>query len=304
MRDLRSLAEQGTPETLPSADGTTTLHRHFVGAVIYAPSAHEAARRLDQAALYLEAGEILPHDPRVGGERDVYVVRPDDTASDAAVFMREPEAEAFRATFGGEAGDVERCLTANAETAHRMIVERIDDMERDEFVEGYVSAACWANLIGTGEDAESGSDPGEYGTDNLDPLELTAIRDMCSAWIDTNARALALYVEEIPNVPDGTPWERAGHDLWLTRNGHGAGYGDRGVSTGDELAEAARKLGEASPPMLNEDGTVNMAEDTAATIERVDGRDDAAVSARWQLIADADLSEVANLIERYGKAES
>ena len=38
--------------------------------------------------------------------------------------------------------------------------------------------------------------------------------------------------------------EQFGHDFWLTRNGHGAGFWDRGLGAlGSELSEAARSFG-------------------------------------------------------------
>lgn len=45
------------------------------------------------------------------------------------------------------------------------------------------------------------------------------------------------------------PWlgawnaEQAGHDLHLTRNGHGAGFWDRGLPHGDRLSEIAQQYG-------------------------------------------------------------
>jgi hypothetical protein len=42
----------------------------------------------------------------------------------------------------------------------------------------------------------------------------------------------------------GSSWERVGHDLWLTRNGHGAGFWDRGWREfGNVLSEIARGMG-------------------------------------------------------------
>lgn len=42
----------------------------------------------------------------------------------------------------------------------------------------------------------------------------------------------------------GYPESYAGHDLWLTRSGHGAGYWDRGLGElGDRLTEAAKSYG-------------------------------------------------------------
>ena len=38
--------------------------------------------------------------------------------------------------------------------------------------------------------------------------------------------------------------EQIGHDFWLTRNGHGAGFWDRGLGKlGDKLTEAAKTYG-------------------------------------------------------------
>ena len=37
---------------------------------------------------------------------------------------------------------------------------------------------------------------------------------------------------------------RAGHDLWLTRNGHGAGFWDRGLhESGEKMTEKAQNMG-------------------------------------------------------------
>lgn len=42
----------------------------------------------------------------------------------------------------------------------------------------------------------------------------------------------------------GRTWDSFGHDLWLTRNGHGAGFWDRGMAKlGDELTQIAHCLG-------------------------------------------------------------
>jgi hypothetical protein len=38
-----------------------------------------------------------------------------------------------------------------------------------------------------------------------------------------------------------------GHDLWLTRNGHGAGFWDRGLGdVGDKLTAIAKRMGSKS----------------------------------------------------------
>ena len=52
------------------------------------------------------------------------------------------------------------------------------------------------------------------------------------------------YVGELLHEYTGD-WEHAGHDFWLTRNGHGTGYWDRDMgSVGARLTEAAKSFGE------------------------------------------------------------
>jgi hypothetical protein len=57
----------------------------------------------------------------------------------------------------------------------------------------------------------------------------------------------------------GYDWEMLGHDLWLTRNGHGAGFWDRNElkkdGLGDKLSDIARKMGEKDP-YVGDDGKV------------------------------------------------
>lgn len=41
-------------------------------------------------------------------------------------------------------------------------------------------------------------------------------------------------------------WESFGHNFWITRNGHGTGFWDRGMGEiGDKLTKSANTMGEA-----------------------------------------------------------
>jgi phage-related protein len=57
----------------------------------------------------------------------------------------------------------------------------------------------------------------------------------------------AFYLANADDLEGADP-RQAGHDLWLTRNGHGAGFWDGGWpdEAGERLADAARELGESS----------------------------------------------------------
>lgn len=66
-----------------------------------------------------------------------------------------------------------------------------------------------------------------------------------------HATALAAAIEsgEVACGPDFDEMGRAGHDFWLTRNGHGAGFGDGDwpEEAGEKLSEAARSFGGVEP---------------------------------------------------------
>jgi hypothetical protein len=72
-----------------------------------------------KSSLALAASDEIPERPRP----EVYVVRPDDASEDVAVFAREEDAEAFRATFE-HVGDVEHAIICDPELAARMIADR------------------------------------------------------------------------------------------------------------------------------------------------------------------------------------
>lgn len=130
--------------------------------------------------------------------------------------------------------------------------------EIEEFVSAYIACALWSS---TDESDESGGRPLDenYSADDIADEADTAIRTDCedfiAANIDNLRAAQALMVgfhtgDGSGNLvkryrPSGYSFAQAGHDFWLTRNGHGAGFWDRGLgSVGDRLAVAARFYGE------------------------------------------------------------
>ena len=59
------------------------------------------------------------------------------------------------------------------------------------------------------------------------------------------------FVEKAGSLLDELTEEQIGHDFWLSRNGHGAGFFDRGLGEiGDKLQELARSFKEKNvfPP--------------------------------------------------------
>ncbi len=105
----------------------------------------------------------------------------------------------------------------------------------DEFTQAYIICALWST---NDESNESGGDPldANYGIDDLHVDTLMAMIADCFAFQRDNAKDLENY-----------PIEHAGHDFWLTRNGHGCGFWENDYGTEEEcerLTEASHKFGD------------------------------------------------------------
>jgi len=102
----------------------------------------------------------------------------------------------------------------------------------DRFTTAYIEAALWSS---TDNSDDSGGRPldDNYGIEDLAPETLASIIEDCKEFQET-------YAEEI----DGN-LEQAGHDFWLTRNHHGAGFwdGDWPDDVGATLTEASHAYG-------------------------------------------------------------
>lgn len=119
------------------------------------------------------------------------------------------------------------------------------------FAKGYVEAMFFTNGD-TGEDDE-------FLLNHLGVEKLTreAVKDIakdCDAFLGTimpDGCFVRQWLDRAGEATDGAyDDERAGHDFWFTRQGHGVGYWDRKElegELGEGLAEAARKFGEAYP---------------------------------------------------------
>jgi hypothetical protein len=103
----------------------------------------------------------------------------------------------------------------------------------DDFTRAYIVCALWSS---TDNSNEQGGDPLDRNYDICD-IALPTLREMIR-----ECREFQKY-----QAADLADWgdEQAGHDFWLTRNGHGAGFWDRGRGEqGKRLTEACRPYGE------------------------------------------------------------
>lgn len=102
----------------------------------------------------------------------------------------------------------------------------------DSFTKSYIETALWSS---TDESDESGGSPFDdnYGIEDIAPETLAGIIEDCQAFQQAHGDDI------------GGELERAGHDFWLTRNGHGAGFwdGDWEDDIGERLTEASHAYG-------------------------------------------------------------
>ena len=98
----------------------------------------------------------------------------------------------------------------------------------ETFYDGYKAAMVFTDVHG---DA-----PAMEAADGFSPALLASAKEDCDRFEIDNAEALAEYYEF------GRPEGYAGHDFWLTRNGHGTGFWDRGLpgDLGGRLTDGAR----------------------------------------------------------------
>lgn len=105
----------------------------------------------------------------------------------------------------------------------------------EEFLRAYVEAALWTTDFG--ETSALDLDAG----DDIDPALFETVRKDCAAFY---ARAKTLISDSEPRTRYSVD-EYAGHDFWLTRNGHGAGFWDGDwPKHGDALTVIAQSFGE------------------------------------------------------------
>lgn len=111
-------------------------------------------------------------------------------------------------------------------------IKQLTDMKGlDSFTQGYIDCALWA--CSDDEGGESFSELG-YDSGNISPSCLKTMKKDCADFQKAEAADLTQAGDDSQN----------GHDFFLTRNGHGAGFWDRGYgAVGDRLSKACKAYG-------------------------------------------------------------
>ena len=116
-------------------------------------------------------------------------------------------------------------------------------LKLDEFTKAYIECALWSS---TDNSNEQGGDPLDrnYDVDDIAEETLESMVKDCANFQESNSELLEKWYAEC-----GESINRAGHDFWLTRNRHGAGFWDRWNDStpqgaiGRKLTDAANAYG-------------------------------------------------------------
>lgn len=124
------------------------------------------------------------------------------------------------------------------------VLNRYPEKEYEE------QAMCDAPGCGVREIANPDPMEDNYSQSDLAPKTLSKIVADCAKFQADNASTIdeAIATGEVKCGPDFDEWERAGHDFWLSRGHHGAGFwdGDWPQPYADKLTEAAHAFGECN----------------------------------------------------------
>jgi hypothetical protein len=107
------------------------------------------------------------------------------------------------------------------------------EIDVEEVLRHYMVAALWTST----DDNDCCLDA-RFGTEDIHPDSVRAMGEDVQQFVLHYAPLL---------TQSGLDDAQIGYDLWLTRNGHGAGFWDRGIEPpelGERLSDGCRDLGE------------------------------------------------------------
>lgn len=106
----------------------------------------------------------------------------------------------------------------------------MDVYSLDEFTRQFLETALWAECDHDKEDSPPLDN--DYDITDFSEETILKLKKDCDSFREDNAELLSQAGDD----------EQNGHDFWLTRNGHGAGFWDRGLGEIGELLTKASKV--------------------------------------------------------------
>jgi hypothetical protein len=109
--------------------------------------------------------------------------------------------------------------------------KKVTSTDIETMLNSYLETAIWSSSGTDDQPLDRTFSPGDFESSHVD-----IARKDCARFAGL-AVAIGL---------GGLTWEEIGHNFWLTRNHHGAGFWDRGLGEiGKELTKSAHTFGES-----------------------------------------------------------
>ncbi len=139
--------------------------------------------------------------------------------------------------------DINKIMLSYFEAAFFTEEEKMKDDHRKEIIDDY----------SLDDGIEREFIPGERDDEHSEIFDLIPEPDYSIENISADSKIrtyedVVRFLELAGSSVDGLSEDEIGHDIWLTRNGHGAGFWDRGYpkKISDRLCDAAKILGEVN----------------------------------------------------------
>lgn len=113
---------------------------------------------------------------------------------------------------------------------------------REVFIAAYIAAALWSSSDTDNDGNERQFDDGDF---ELSDEARDKLEGVAGAFFDAHSEDFLSREAERRGAGACRPAEHAGHDLWLTQNGHGCGFwdGDWNEPFASRLTAAAKAAG-------------------------------------------------------------
>jgi hypothetical protein len=150
------------------------------------------------------------------------------------------------------------------ETINEYIIE-LAGADIDAMVHGYLAAKLWTQTDYDRTDEDCACEPvldAHYDVSDIAPSCVDAIRELFTDVVTSSPLAVRMYLAKLGRYESArSGYDRSelfGHDFLLTRDGHGAGFWDRGLGElGEYLTQLTKPYGESDD--LFDDGNGGLA---------------------------------------------
>jgi len=132
----------------------------------------------------------------------------------------------------------------------------------EAMVEGYLECQLWAGLDYRADGEDPVTYDENYSAEDISLEYVQAVRDELTEVVAQHPLAVRMYLKAIANhaakwggLDNAARGAQFGHDFYLTREGHGAGFWDRGLGElGEYLTDIAKSYGSAETLWDNGNG--------------------------------------------------